>query len=436
MALDGAVRAVAAVLIAAFFAVWTALSIVYAVDLPHADQWYTPLMPIGHLFAGNFAFSDDLWRQHNEGRKVVPTAVSVALAAALGRYDPRVELIVGGLLVAAIALLVARLAHASRISAVSSTSLALLFVALAGSMKTVYFHFFSTTFERLIPDLAVVGSLFLLLRFGPSLRTATACAGLLLAGQYSYPGGIAGWLVVSGFVLTARQGGLRAVLRPLLLLVLCGALSTLAYFWSYERPPHHSPLGAIVELPPVEWLRFACRFLGNPMPVDRVGLAGGMILLCFVAASVAALWRAGQGPMRSAALAWIALGSQSIAQAVLATIARLPMDPGHATRPDYVLHGVFLYVAPAGLLLLVASPPLARGVTAVLVGLSALSFLTLFMPRFRLELTTNHANQVQARACLRSAPSADDAGCHDNPYLARLDELRSHAARARAVGAW
>ena len=425
-------------LILAFFSVWAVIGFVYGVDLPFLDQWDRPLAQIARLFSTGRVGLVDLWLQQNEARKVFPTAISVGLAAALGRYEPKVELLVGGVLMVAVVVAIVRLARAGGMSMDAALGLALLFTALAGARRTAGFHLYSITFERLLPELAIVASLTLLVVGRPDWPAACASIALLVVGQYSYPGAIVGWLLVPGFALLAFRDSLRPVAWPLLSVAACGALSSLGYFWSYGHPSHHPPLLRAFAEPWTSWRSFFLRFLGNP--ISGTPRAASIAALLALLACVVAGWlavRRTTGLERRLALAWLALAGYSISQAGLATLGRVSMDIGHALRSDYIVHAVYLYVALAALMLLAFPRPAEPVLLVIVIAVSALLFAPLLSRDVRQELRAVRASKLEARACAL-AERPDASLCSpDNPWLRPSPEIvRDRAAQARAAGAW
>ncbi len=429
--LDGVLELAAVALLVAFLVTWTTVCVVYGVDLPFMDQWGRPVHQIDKMFRGQLGFFPDFWTQHNEARKVVPTAMSLALAAILGRYDTRAELVFGLALFAALAVAIARLARAAQMPASTAAALALLFVALAGSGRTSYFHLYSITFERLIPELGLAVSLTLFTGRGVTFQTASLGALLLVLGQYSFPGAAAGCLLVGAFVLTAFPRELPIAWRPLLLLVTVGIASTVAYFWSYRRPAHHTPLTAALAEPLSSQLRFVLRFLGNPVSGDPSSAVAWAIptLLVFALGAGLAIHRPST---RRAALAWTTLGAYSLSQAVLATMGRLPMGLGHAMRGEYIVHATYLYVAAAALLTLLVP---ARSLVVAWLLVAAVSFLGLVSPGTRGELRETRAARLRAKACALSEAAAP---CDPDNFwlLPSIDVVRRAAAHARRAGVW
>ncbi|MCX8049350.1 MAG: hypothetical protein N3A55_06785 [Methylohalobius sp.] len=66
------------------FLLWPAVLNRYGVSFPIEDQWDTPYHAIIEAFAGRFNL-ETYFVQHNEARKVLPTAISVAFAMLRGR---------------------------------------------------------------------------------------------------------------------------------------------------------------------------------------------------------------------------------------------------------------------------------------------------------------------------------------------------------------
>lgn len=328
---------------------WAAIFAAYGVDAPLLDQWATPLHQLVLARDGRLTLAD-LARQHNEARKVVPNLVSLALAHHAGHYDTQRELFIGIVLFAGTLGSVV-LATRRATSGAATASIAAWLAALGWSAHTSRLHMCSVTFERLLPEFALAAALSMFALRGVTWPCTLAAAALAALAQYSFPSGILVWALLAVYI------GLVAPARtlPKIGLLVAGAIaSSVPYFHGYVLPAGHSAPSAVLDEPPWRIARFVLAFLGNAFSRDLVlgellgaaGLVGyGWLVWRF-------LRRPAPPARRRVEAMWVLLGAYSVSQAAIAAAGRLPMGDGHATRPDYVLHAIYLYAAIAALILL------------------------------------------------------------------------------------
>ncbi|MCX8049351.1 MAG: hypothetical protein N3A55_06790 [Methylohalobius sp.] len=220
--------------------------------------------------------------------------------------------------------------------------LTFLFSWLLWSPLTWYFHTWSITLERLIPEAALLGGAWLSLGRLGLMRKAAGFAALAAAGQYSFPGGIVLWPLLG--LLFLREAIQQRAFLALLAYSVSFALSTILFFTGYQHPPHHQPLSAIFEQSPAQIVSFFLIVLGLPFadgPYVAAFLGGAN--LCLYALGIRRVWRCKQNDAVS--WAWTVIGGYALSQALLATVGRLPMGMGHALRPDYITYGIYLLIA-------------------------------------------------------------------------------------------
>jgi hypothetical protein len=396
----GRILAIASLaLIGTLLAGWCAIFAKYGVDVPIRDQWYTPLHQLLLDRRGELSLSE-LARQHNEARKVVPNLISIALARAAGHYDTQVELFVGPAVFCGIACALAAASRRALGAGATAAAIAWL-TALAWSPHTAGFHLFSITFERLLPELALAIALALFATRGPTLPCALAAAVLAAAAQYSFPSGIAVWALLLLYLALVPHPQRGRAGRAAVLIAGAAAVVCWLYFRGYAAPAQHSALAESIRESPWRLGEFVVAFLGNAFCRDRpwCDIAGAVALAAYSWFAVRFVRLPPPEASRPAEAVWLVMGAYSIAQAAVAAVARLPMGLDHATRPDYVLHGVYLPAAVAGLALARAHGA-ARERRAVAVVLAAFAWAApLLGEGFWDDLVQRQRARRHARAC-------------------------------------
>jgi hypothetical protein len=424
---ERAVAIAAVVLVASVFGIWAFVFATYGVDVPIADQWDTPMRQLVLAHDGALGIAD-LAAQHNEARKVVPTVISLGLARLAGHYDTQLELYVS---LAVFATLLAFVAWSLRRMAPApvAASVVAWLTALAWSAHTSRLHLFSITFERLLPELALVAGLALLAVRGTTWPATLAAIALAAAAQLSFPSGLALWPLFAAGLVALATGPVRAKLGAMLG---AGVATALLYFHGFVAPGTGAPLASAVEEP---WrvAGFALAFLGNAFTRNLV--IGESIALAALAAygwlAIAHARRGPDAPKRRAERMWLLVGAYSIAQAGLAAAGRLALDSDHATRPDYVVHAIYLYAAIAVLLLL-RTPAAHRTAACAALVIAALAWsATLAGHDFWDGLQRRQQARRHARACLLLHRIHWDGAC-----LAALHPAGDLAQRIERATPW
>jgi hypothetical protein len=330
------------------FLIWLPILYRYGVPLPIQDQWDTPYHAMVEAFSGRFNLGT-YWVQHNEARKVLPSAISVTLALILGHWNTQAEVYLGFFLCLGLVYLLRRLACAtSGFKRCDRAFLVFVFSWLLWSPLTWYFHTWGITFERLLPEAALLGGvLWFLLRHSISTLQALGFSALAAIGQYSFSGGVALYPLFGLLLLSDAVS--RRTLKPLLTYSALASLFIALYFAGYRHPAGHTPLLAVLDQPLTSVFGFFLTVLGRSFSEEPhlAACMGGLNLGLYALGTVRA-WQADRHDRT--AWAWMLIGGYALMQALLATIGRLPMGMGHALRPDYVTYGTYLLVAGIALL--------------------------------------------------------------------------------------
>ncbi len=405
------------------FLAWAHLLNQYGVEIPYQDQWDAPYRTIYEAASGNFSFST-YFLQHNEARKVVPSALSGGLAALMGKWDTKTELFIGFTLCAVLVtflFVAARRTHA--LSQRDAAFLTFLFSWLLWSPLTWYFHSWSITFERLIPEVSLIVGAWLALKGGGVIGQTLVFALLATVAQYSYPGGVILWPLLGLFLIRRKLYGDQFGWISIALYALIFALSVTAYFNNYEHPPYHTPLSAVLDQSPLVTAGFFLAFLGRPFTNTPLLMAalGGISLLLFGFGLYRALK---EQPLGVGTWAWAVVGFYSISQSMLVTAGRLPMGLGNILRQDYVMHGIYLLVAGVALNFLSSSARfkrLDRSIILVALMILVITFGSGMVSPSTLERMRKwHQELTAARSCLLIANhfgESLDCGLYPEPEI-------------------
>jgi hypothetical protein len=269
----------------------------------------------------------------------------------------------------------------------------------------------------------LVASLYLFIEKGVRFWVVIVAACLATIGQYSYPGGIAAWGLLPLFIVLGWPHEIRRSAPKLGMLIAIGMFATGAYFIGYQHPSHHPPISAISDQSPIEIFLFPLAFLGNLFRSNRAAAAslGAVSLLLFTAIAISRHRSPGNGEPCRGTAAWITLGVYSLSQAGMATIGRLPMGFLHASRPDYVMHTVYFFVAIA-VLWLSPNPTTARpvflrsAVLAVVTVVASIQAASVLRADFWNDLERISQTRRLAKACLLLKEMRYDAECLTELY--------------------
>lgn len=382
---------------------WLFIYLNYGVDIPRHDQWNTPGEALLKFFEGSIQF-DDIFRQHNESIKLIPTSISILLAKLNGYYDTQKELLLSfSIKLIIIGLIFVHAEHSCLRSYNFPIVLTVFATAMLFSPNAIWANLWSITFERLLPDVSLLVNIIFLSYFKLTWRLLVFLILISLIAQYSYAGGIAIWPLTFIFILLRHQMGDSAVQAKAIAFIIAGIGSSLIYFSSYSENPLHTPLTAIFEQKFLEIFEFFCVFLGAPFFGSRnlAFVTGIMGVSVFMITGVLAVRERFLGNLSMANFSWVILGMSSLIQAALATIGRLPMSPEHALRTDYMSHALFLWVSDFVLLhtLFNSSKRIRILIYIALPMLSLWLVISIVTPSFWKALSHFHAQFSHAKVC-------------------------------------
>ena len=275
----------------------------------------------------------ELFVQHNESRKIFPRLIIFYLARLTNwnvKYEMAAQCAIVCVTVAAIWFLARRTVAERALPATAVSALVLL------SPVQWWNWLFGIQIVVFIPMLMLTVALATAFS-GRKLWTRTIlAAGCCFVANYSYANGMLLWVLVA--VALFGRGENRRV-SAILFWVVAAALSIVAYFSGYSRPPV-SPRLISPFAHPVAAARFVLAFLGHPLwgtnSLTPNELLGGIGVALFVLL----VFRVG-----IAGLPWILIGSYAIISAAATAMGRLGFGDWAALEPRYTTFAIPLWVA-------------------------------------------------------------------------------------------
>lgn len=320
---------------------------------PYWDEWQWVSLLITQATTG-IRFSD-LIAQHNESRMLFPKVAVLAWTALLGHWDSRPGMFLSWALTLASSLLIRSLSVRT-LSLSTRASWALLL-----PVNCVLFGWFQSEtwtvgfqFVQVIPFTALLLALWIVTTNASIVTTVSLLAIIVFVTVYSFASGVLLWVVLFTALWAQRD---RQLLDHKWLIALWWGLATVVigfYFHGFTPTagPENATQYALTH--PRAVLAYCLVFLGSPLirPAQPYSLlfptilvAGGAIVLCYLAALAHTLWRWSDRPLRSAAAPWLALGGFVLLSAGLAAINRASMGVAQAATVRYATPAIYLPVA-------------------------------------------------------------------------------------------
>ncbi len=396
---------------------WAWYIIAYGVDIPRMDQLNTPAEQIAAAAQGELDFNL-LIKQHNESRKLLPNLISLSLYEIRGYWDLRAELLMGWLLGVLCLAAIAQLSWLTTRKIMSTAALTALFSGLLWSAHTFYFHFFSVTFERYLPQLLLLFITTGFFRYGVSWAAVVFASLASAMSQFSYASGVVVWPLALALILLLERGEVRKNRSKILFFV----LSAVPFFWlffrDYVTPGHHTPLTAILDVPLSSMFLYVIHFVGNGITNNSVSITIiGILFLGMYLALVTYVFVSGRNdPAWRERVVWVVVGSYSLAQAILSMIGRLPGAMMPEDRLDYVTHPFYLITAVLALLLLTVPPRAQRKLHVIGIALALALTSTSVKPVMRQRMLMLESDLQYARSCLLLLNRLQQPDCLDGLY--------------------
>ena len=353
----------------------------YAVDVPAWDDWeMAPIIARAHT---GQPFLQDLLRQQQEARTVIPKLL-VVLLATLGHwhltYEMALSVIFSSAAVVGIYLLLRQSGLGPRATAIS------LFLAALLAFAPTYYEVWliGSSFSSFLPAFWLIAALVIAGTKLSITRKFIGCAILSIASSFSLAHGLLLWAITFPLVLLADEVP-RWKWWLLLWLVAC-AVCVAAYFWDYQKP-RDLPLFAPA-VSPVDYFQYVFIFLGSALvcagknaPITTAAILGASGLLLFCGALYHAFSHRKNREFLRRTLPWFTLGSYAIGSACLAAFGRVGFGTTQALQSRYGPFALYLFVALIGLAAVIhAESALERRPRARLIWISAFLALGLLIP--------------------------------------------------------
>lgn len=335
----------------------------YAVDVPYRDQW--ELVPLlDKMYRGQLTFHD-LWDQHNEHRIFFPRIIMLALARGTG-WNTNFELAVNVLLALGIfAVFVHQVKITGRKLGAAGLPWAIPAISLIVFSIGQYQNWlWGWQLQIFLNLLAVMGGI-VLLAHEPFTWTKFAVSALLgIMALYSFANGALFW-PIGLVILLVVTAGARQRIAAFTGWVLFSALALGSYFYHYQKPAEHPPLGLVFQWP-LEYTGYVFKYLGSICAhyVGGTTSADGVWALIFGFGGTIALGWAAWMLMRTkladfrTLLPYFGMSLYSIASALVTGVGRIGFGGNQAIHSRYSTLAVPFWVSLVVLLIL-----LARGET-------------------------------------------------------------------------
>jgi hypothetical protein len=330
------------------FLIWVVAQ--YAVAVPFWDQW--ELVPLLDKTYHRALTLHDLWAQHNEHRILFPQIIMLLLAR-LTRWNIHYELAVNILLALGI--------FAVFVHQVKITGRKLAAVRLPWAIPAISLIVFSISqyqnwlwgwqLQMFLNLLAVVGGIVLLANEIFSWRRFAASALLGIVATYSFANGALFWPIGLVMLLVVTTGA-KEKRAGIIGWISIGALTLGTYFYHYQKPEEHPPLGLIFKMP-FEYAAYVFKYIGS---ICAQGLGGdasldGVFAFVFGLAGIVTFGWAGVTLVRRkitnvrTLLPYFAMSLYSVGSALITGVGRLGYGSDQAMASRYCTMVIPLWVS-------------------------------------------------------------------------------------------
>jgi hypothetical protein len=403
---------------------WAWYIIAFGVDIPRMDQLNTPGEQIAAAAQGELDFNL-LIKQHNESRKLLPNLISLSLYEIRGYWDLRAELLMGWLMGVLCLVAIAQLSWLTTRKIVSTAALTALFSGLLWSSHTFYFHFFSVTFERYLPQLLLLFITMGFFRYGVSWSAVVFASLASAMSQFSYASGVVVWPLALALILLLEPGEVRKNGSKILFFLLSAAPFFWLFFRDYVTPGHHTPLTAILDVPLSSMFLYVIHFVGNGITNNSVSITIiGVLFLGMYLALVTYVFVSGRNdPAWRGRVVWVVVGSYSLAQATLSMIGRLQGAMMPEDRLDYVTHPFYLITSVLALLLLTVPPRAQRKLHVIGIALALALASTSLKPVLQERMLYLQSDLDYARSCFLLVDHFQEPHCLDSLHWHKTSQV-------------
>jgi hypothetical protein len=420
----------------------------YGVNVPYADEFtFVPLLVKAHEHSVTWF---DLFKQHNEHRYFFTRLLFIAFAW-LAKGDLRAEMFFSVFL-AILASVNLWLLVRKTISSSPGQSLVLVFLFNIllfspvqaenwtwGFQLTLFFcnYLFTCALLAAVSDLSVS-------------KKFAVCLFFALVATFSFGGGVMLWPLTFPLVFFIHR---EMRWKPRIAWGVAwgaAALGALAlYFFHYVKPPYHPSIAASRN--PADYFFYVTTFLGAHLSraargesIFQAALVGSVLLgLWSIAVACAVRYRRDLDLMRRL-LPWIALGSYSVINALLAAAARIGFGVNQALDSRYTSFSLYLSVAVLGLFAILkqelqarATSPLFQGAVVRLETILLTAFAVFSLTAFswgRTFMIDSHRTRLWGKGALLFSNVMDSGEIHDHYLMANAPEARAYANMLDSIG--
>ncbi len=314
------------------------------VAVPWWDEWLTPGEALTSYYRGTLHLSE-LWRQHNESRKLFPRLLYLGLYLPAG-WDVRYGMVLTFAWVCAGSIGLYLLLRQGVSGPIALAGF--IFMNLLLFSPRQYENFlYSIEGENFTPAFALIFALLCNLRVKSFRNRALLNGFLALVSTYTCANGMLLWFLAWPLAL----GSLEPVRQRRLwrfVYLLTAVVAVTLYFVGYRHPPETpSFVFGGSQLPRV--LHYLAIWLGNLFISPAPAIVGIVVLTAFIGLAVITVSKSWRSDYTRSCYPWLALGSYALISGAITASGRVGYGVGVAFDVRYVAFSVFLYVAIIGL---------------------------------------------------------------------------------------
>jgi hypothetical protein len=344
------------------------------------DQWDYEGVTLSKYFHHQLSIND-LVDQHNDSRLFIPRIIALAYAPLTGwdiRYEVGLAFLCSILLAVGINCLILRdrlLTRSDQLCGIIITNVSI----LACTQWEVYLF---GAYYFIVPGLALVWALVVKHSSWSYPRKISAWIVLSLVATFCYVTGVLTWLFVAAclFLPEERRLNIRQKAAADVCYCVVAAITIVAYFITYKRPPWHPSLAATI-VDPYRMFAYYLTWLGAPLghggaAIPTSEVAGAILLVLFVIAGTHVLIRF-RSMISGSSYPWLIICAFVLTTGICVSVGRSAFGIEQALASRY--HSFSLLFLPSLFLLLLVNRNLiveGRREAIRTYSLAAISFIT------------------------------------------------------------
>lgn len=405
----------------------------YGVDIQLNDQWeYVGFFD--HLSIGRLTF-EELFRQHNEYRKLFPNLILVCLGW-FTNWNVRYEMIVIFILACLVSLNILKLTIAQEVDYPWQKWVAFILANLFIFSPIQWENWiFGIQIEYFMPIACLTTGFVLANTRMEGSGKFIICIVLSVISTFSSINGFLIWLILYPvFFFSGRNNEFFRKWLPIVVWVLFTVGNLFFYFHGYSKPGTHPSLSLVFEHP-VDAMFYFLGTIGNNLRIihllNPIVIVGGFVIIVFAAAVLYVILHFKDKQLVRDSIVWVMLGLYSVGTAVMLTVGRLGFGVYQSLASRYTTFTLYIGVAVVFLVLVVGNH-IIKGRKGHYFFKSFMIFIAAFIVFSKVstfavavnELKIYHAYIRHAKAGLLFINYIPLEECSNKIYPTNTDELR------------